>query len=126
MMAKRAGENFEAPVDLGDVVNSGGASHGFVAPDENYILFNSPRAGSYTKNYIWISIRQPDGTWSAPINLGPRINRDAMAVLCPTVSPDGKYLFFTRLQDNGTGYVYWISTANIPAMHSDGSREISK
>jgi hypothetical protein len=44
------------------------------------------------------------------VNLGPRINHDALAVLCPTVSPDGKYLFFTRLQENGTGYVYWVGT----------------
>ena len=123
MVAKPAGEDFTEPVDLGDVVNSGGASHGFVAPDESYVLFNSPRAGSTTKNDIWVSFRGADGTLQAPVNLGPRINRDAMAVLCPTVSPDGKYLFFTRLQEGGTGCVYWVSTASFLALRppSDGS-----
>jgi Tol biopolymer transport system component len=110
MVAKRSGDDFAEPVDLGDLVNRGGASHGFVAPDESYLLFNSPRAGSFTKNDIWISFRGKDGAWMAPVNLGKRINCDAMAVLCPTVSPDGKYLFFTRLQEGGTGYVYWVST----------------
>jgi hypothetical protein len=42
MMAKPEGDDFETPVDLGDVVNTGGASHGFVAPDESYLLFDSP------------------------------------------------------------------------------------
>jgi uncharacterized protein (TIGR02145 family) len=110
MMAKPAGDDFAEPVDLGDLVNQGGASHGFVVPDESYLLFNSPRAGSTTKNDIWVCFRGADGAWLAPVNLGPRINRDAMAVLCPTVSPDGKYLFFTRLQEGGTGLVYWVST----------------
>jgi hypothetical protein len=110
MMAKPDGNDFAEPVDLGNLVNTGGASHGFVSPDESYLLFNSPRKGSYTKNDIWISFRKKDGAWTEPVNLGKSINRDAMAVLCPTVSPDGKYLFFTRLQEGGTGYVYWVST----------------
>ena len=110
MVSKPMGEDFNAPVDLGDLVNTGGASHGFVAPDESYLLFNSPRVGSYTKNDIWVSFRGKDGDWLKPVNLGPEINSDARAVLCPTVSPDGKYLFFTRLQESGTGYIYWVST----------------
>jgi hypothetical protein len=119
MVAKTSGDNFAEPVDLGNLVNSGGASHGFVAPDESYLLFNSPRQGSFTKNDVWVSFRKQDGTWSAPVNLGPRINRDAMAVLCPTVSPDGKYLFFTRLQEgNGTGYAYWVSIRVIDAVRA--------
>jgi hypothetical protein len=113
MTAQPEGDDFAQPVDLGDSVNRGGASHGFVAPDESYLLFNSTRAGSYTQNDIWISFRKEDGSWMAPVNLGPRINRDAVAVLCPTVSPDGKYLFFTRLQEGGTGFVYWVSTGVI-------------
>jgi hypothetical protein len=108
-VAKLEGEKFGAPVDLGEPINIGGASHAFVAPDESYILFNSPRPGSYTQNDIWVSFRRPGGSRSAPVNLGKRINRGAMAVLCPTVSPDGKYLFFTRLQESGTGLVYWVS-----------------
>jgi hypothetical protein len=119
MMAKPVGDgDFAAPVDLGDLVNTGGASHGFVAPDESYILFNSPRTGSHTKNDIWITFCGERGNWSVPVNLGPRINRDAMAVLCPTISPDGKYLFFTRLQESGTGHVYWVETSVIADAHA--------
>lgn len=116
MVAPPAGADFAAPVDLGDLINTGGASHGFVAPDESYLLFNSPRAGSHTRNDLWVSFRDKDGAWLAPTNLGPRINRDAMAVLCPTVSPDGKFLFFTRYQENGSGDIYWASTTVIEAL----------
>jgi Tol biopolymer transport system component len=126
MMAKPEGNDFAEPVDLGDLVNTGGASHGFVAPDESYLLFNSPRAGSYTKNDVWISFRRQNGGWSDPVNLGEKINRDAMAVLCPTVSPDGKYLFFTRLQEGGAGYIYWISTAAIPELNTKMNSPMEK
>ncbi|ACB75106.1 SBBP repeat-containing protein [Opitutus terrae] len=68
MVAAPAGDGFNVPVDLGERVNAGGASHGFVAPD--------------------------------------------------TVSPDGKYLFFTRLplERGGAGFVYWVATASIPLL----------
>jgi Tol biopolymer transport system component len=119
-VARLDGEGFGAPVDLGEPVNVGGAAHGFVAPDESYILFNSPRAGSYTRNDIWVTFRSQDGSWTPPVNLGKRINRDANAVLCPTVSPDGRYLFFTRLQEGGTGYVYWVSARIVDEIRRQG------
>jgi len=104
--------NFLKAVDLGAPVNEGGASHAWIAPDESYMLFNSPREGSYTQNDIWVSFRNFDKTWGNPINAGEVINSGADAILCPTVSPDGKYLFFTRLkfgEKANTGYVYWVS-----------------
>jgi hypothetical protein len=111
MAAAPEGDGFSRPVELPECINKGGASHGFVAPDEGYLLFNSPREGSHTGNDIWVSFRKEDGGWGEPANLGKSINCDAMAVLCPTVSPDGKYLFFTRLQEDGkAGYVWWVST----------------
>jgi hypothetical protein len=109
-VARLDDDGFGQPVDLGEPINIGGASHACVAPDESTMLFNSPRAGSHTQNDIWVSFRRKDGAWTVPANLGERINRDANAVLCPTVSPDGKYLFFTRLQENRSGDVYWVST----------------
>ena len=35
MVARPEGDGFGEPADLGEVVNAGGASHGFVAPDIN-------------------------------------------------------------------------------------------
>ena len=102
---------YSTPVDIGLPVNTGGALHAYVAPDKSYLLFNSPREGSYTKLDIWISFRTPDGKWTSPKNLGKTINSGADAILCPTVTPDGKYMFFTRLNlSSNTGNVYWVST----------------
>jgi len=39
---------YNAPVDIGLPVNTGGALHEYVAPDKSYMIFNSPQAGSYT------------------------------------------------------------------------------
>ena len=103
---------FSEPVDLGLPINQGGASHAYIAPDESYMLFNSPREGSHTALDIWISFRADDGSWGDPINAGETINSGSYAILCPTVSPDGKYMFFTRLND-GAGDLYWVSTAFI-------------
>lgn len=126
-VTKLQGDGFGDPVDLGAPINIGGASHAFVAPDESYMLFNSPRAGSYTKNDIWVSFRNLDGSWAKPVNLGEWINRDATAVLCPTVSPDGKYLFFTRLQEeSNTGYVYWVSTRIIENLRAKESASVQQ
>jgi hypothetical protein len=110
---------FEKAEDLGLPINSGGALHAWVSPDESYILFNSPRKGSYTQNDIWISFKTCAGKWTEPMNLGKNINSGADAILCPTISPDGKYLFFTKLNfKTSTGLVYWVSTNFIDSLRA--------
>ena len=112
MYSKLVNGEYQKAVDIGLPINSGGAIHAWISPDESYMLFNSPREGSYTQNDIWVSFRNPDGTWCNPINAGKELNPGADAILCPTVSPDGKYMFFTRLHLNPTyGYIYWVSTS---------------
>ncbi len=111
MYSRFSNGNYMKAVDLGLPINSGGALHAWISPDESYMLFNSPREGSFTQNDIWVSFRNADGSWTNPINAGEEINSGADAILCPTVSPDGKYMFFTKLNFNPTtGYIYWVST----------------
>jgi Tol biopolymer transport system component len=102
---------YSSPIDIGLPVNNGGALHAFIAPDKSYMIFNSPRKGSYTKLDLWLTFHNIDGSWTDPQNLGKLINSEADAILCPTITPDGKYLFFTKLTfSNSTGNVYWVST----------------
>jgi Tol biopolymer transport system component len=111
MYSRFSNGNYMKAVDLGLPINSGGALHAWISPDESYMLFNSPREGSFTQNDIWVSFRKNDGSWTIPINAGEKINSGADAILCPTVSPDGKYMFFTKLNFNPTtGNIYWVST----------------
>jgi Tol biopolymer transport system component len=65
-----------------------------VAPDESYLLlvpYNRP--GGFGSFDIYVS-RQHAGAWSAPENLGPKINTRSRDY-SPRFSPDGKYLFWS-------------------------------
>ena len=83
-------------------VNQGGASNPYIAPDESYIIFSSGRPGGLGGGDLYISYRSGE-TWSEPMSLGARVNSSATE-FCPMVSPDGRYLFFSRIpRVNGVG-----------------------
>ena len=76
----------------------------FIAPDESYMIFCSIRKNGLGQGDLYISFRDKTGNWSESVNMGDSINTEKHE-LCPFVSPDGKYLFYTRNQD-----IYWVST----------------
>lgn len=76
----------------------------FIAPDESYLIFASARRGGYGRGDLYISFKDKNGNWMQAQNLGEGINSE-LHELCPIISPDGKYLFFTSNQD-----IYWVST----------------
>jgi microsomal dipeptidase-like Zn-dependent dipeptidase len=81
------------------------ADHIFVAPDEGLILLDSPNrpGGQGGDGDLWVCFRKPDGAWSHAQNLGDGVN-DAATQFCPTLSPDGKYIFYATNRD-----IYWVS-----------------
>ncbi|MBU2554239.1 MAG: hypothetical protein KKF98_07235 [Bacteroidetes bacterium] len=81
----------------------------FIAPDESYLLFSSNRLSPETDmGDIYISFRDSEGNWTDPVNLGDEVNSDRQERF-PSVSPDGKYLFFTRWVVRGNEDVLWVS-----------------
>ena len=89
----------------------------FIAPDESYLLFSSNRTGSLDEyGDLYISRRQPDGSWTDPVALGEPVNSPMQEVF-PGLSPDGKYLFFCRYTPGRKNDVYWVDAASIPALH---------
>ncbi len=81
----------------------------YIAPDESYLLFSSSRCASDTDfGDIFVCFRRPDGSWTEAINLGTSINT-ARQERFPSISPDGKYLFFTRWVAPGNEDVMWVS-----------------
>ncbi len=83
-----------------------------IAPDESFMVFTAINLpGGYGHRDIYLTLRLPDGTWSKPQNLGPKINSTYIEQ-SPRVSPDKKYLFFTR--SNGwdprkhNADIYWV------------------
>ena len=52
------------------------------------------------KAIIYVYFKKKDSTWSKPINLGKDVNSN-FAETCPSITPDGKYLFFGRYNEEG-------------------------
>ncbi len=78
----------------------------FIALDESYLIFTSERPGGFGRGDLYISFQNPDGTWTAPKNMGETINTDGFEFTA-MLSPDGRYLFFTR-NINRNGDIYWV------------------
>lgn len=93
----------EEPKAFGKEINTGKwNAHPFIAPDESYIMWNSERESGFGDNDIYISFRQKDGSWGEAINLGDKVNTEKQEG-GPMITPDGKYLFFSRVVAPGIG-----------------------
>ena len=80
----------------------------YVTPDEKMIIFSSVKPGGFGGADIYISWKNNDGKWIEPRNIGSEIN-SAGSEYGSTISPDGKYLFYTS-NKNGNEDIYWISS----------------
>ena len=84
----------EAPKPFSAAINTGKwKAHPFIALDESYIIWDMEREGDYGKGDMYISFKQPDGTWGTAINFGDTINTDGEDG-GGYVTPDGKYLSY--------------------------------
>jgi Tol biopolymer transport system component len=85
--------------------------HGFISPTQDYIVVNSRnRENTERKSDIYVYFKEKDGTWSKAINLGEGVNSN-FGETCPSITPDGKYLFFSRYnEEGGVPNFYWAST----------------
>jgi hypothetical protein len=82
-----------------------------IAPDKSFMVFNSIKPGGLGGADLYLTLRQPDGTWSTPRNLGPGVNsphHDFGA----HITADKKYLFFTRRTGGNptrdAADIYWV------------------
>lgn len=79
----------------------------YMSPIEDYVIFASRHESGYGDVDLYISFKTKDNNWGYPINLGADINTE-LRERFPTVSPDGKYLFFMRHTE--TQDFFWVST----------------
>ncbi|MBL7994638.1 PD40 domain-containing protein [bacterium] len=87
--------------------------HPFISPDEDFILFNS-------KGDIYIAFKKVDGKWTEPIKFGNQINTLEYEETCPSLSPDAKYIFFSRYNDkNGKSDIYWVRSDAIEKIRKE-------
>jgi len=107
-----APELLVGPIDVGaDMVDP------FVDPDERFLLFGSEvRPGGFGITDLYISYRNEDGTWGEATNLGGRVNTEHFERF-PSLSNDGKYLFFVRSVGgpfgSGESHFYWLKADSV-------------
>jgi len=99
-----ASSGWSEPVNLGPLVNSSALDgNAGLSPDGLTLYFVSTRPGGLGNTDIWVSHRQcAVCDWEAPVNLGAPINSDA-AEGAPTLSEDGRLLFFFSARSGGFG-----------------------
>jgi Tol biopolymer transport system component len=84
-----------------------------VAPDESFLVFSARRAEGLGGADIYVTFAGLDGTWSAPVNLGPGVNTESVES-SPTLSTDGRFLFFSRHYD-----IWWVDSTIIEALRPE-------
>ncbi|MCP4727999.1 MAG: hypothetical protein GY863_23370 [bacterium] len=110
------GKPVKLPAEINTVeYNEGGP---FIAPDESYIMFHSGRTGGYGSMDLYISFRDPNGSWGVPQNLGGGINTP-FGESGPYITPDMKYLFFSNYFGAGKGHIFWTDAAIIETLRSE-------
>jgi len=103
----------------GGVNTEASEAHPFIAPDESYIIFDASRPEGKGKGDLYICFRLADGTWSQAFN--PTFLNTKESDWCATVSPDGKYFFFTR-NGTGNGDIYWVDAKIFKELRLKASR----
>ncbi|WP_298511324.1 hypothetical protein [uncultured Kordia sp.] len=86
--------------------------HGFISPSQDYLLvYSQNKESEERKDFdIYVCFKEKDETWTKPIHLGNEVNSN-LNEGCPSITPDGKYLFFTRSEnEEGLSNLYWVSS----------------
>ncbi len=99
---------YQKGIKLGNQVNSTSLDYDpFISPDESFLIFCSNRPNGYGDVDLYICFKKEDGTWTKAKNMGDKINTMG-SEFAPTISPDGKYLFFARDKQ-----IYWVKSGII-------------
>jgi len=103
------GERVAEASDAG--ISFGG--HSFIAPDESFVLLDAQADDTRGERDIYVAFKQASGAWTAPVNLGDAVNTQHSET-CPSLSADGKYLYFSRYDEEGQiSNIYWIESSVI-------------
>lgn len=123
---RRPDGSFEPPKNLGPPINSEhGTGDTCLAPDESYLIVSSRRPDGLGRGDLHVSFRRADGGWGELVSLGPTINT-MHHEWCPMVTPDGKYLFFSRWfgaswEKATDGEVYWVDARILDQFRPKGT-----
>jgi Tol biopolymer transport system component len=110
--------NFAMPENLGDAINTDLVeADPCIAPDQSFLVFYSyQREDGFGDGDLYVSFKDGNGNWTRAVNLGKAVNTEAEESF-PTLSPDGKYLFFSSTRGPGRKYpdIFWVDAEVIEA-----------
>jgi hypothetical protein len=87
----------------GGVNSPSPGAHPCIARDESFVIFDSKRGEDPENADLYVSFRLENGGWSDARSLGSAVNT-RWNDICPSLSPDGKCLFYMSKGD-----IYWVS-----------------
>jgi len=94
-MARRVGDHYDAPVNLGETINTpAGEVEPWIAPDESYLIFSGRGRKDGIGGFDLYLSRRNQGAWGPPRLIGHGVNTPQLD-FNQSVSPDGKYLYFS-------------------------------
>ncbi|MFH0883519.1 MAG: hypothetical protein V2A56_11080 [bacterium] len=136
-LAHSTDSGYDQPANLGPSVNGAGFEfNAMITADGSTVIFSSARrAGEIGGGDMYITHRNENGIWTEAVMLPKPINSEALDY-CPSLTPDGKYIFFTsqrfadtgnstppsslaelkkrlRSYGNGRGDIYWVRSEGI-------------
>ena len=119
-MSKFVDGRYNDPERLSDVINSEHPEdEPYIAPDESYLIFKSMKPGGYGGADLYISFQRQDGSWTKAKNMGPKINTK-YAERFPSVSRDGRFIFFGSDRNGNRGDIYWMDAGIIEKLEKRG------
>lgn len=74
----------------------------YMSPDFKYLLISMSASDAQGEEDLYVSIKQSNGKWAKPLNLGASINTKGFEI-SPFLTADGKTLFFASNGHEGFG-----------------------
>ncbi|MBQ4880297.1 PD40 domain-containing protein [Pseudoalteromonas luteoviolacea] len=87
-------QGYLAPTEISELNSTASDADPEVSTDGKVLFYTSMRAGGLGHYDLHVSVKQKDGKWGEPINLGDKINSRRMDS-DPILSADGNTLFFS-------------------------------
>ena len=103
LLSKFNGDDWTEPVPLNENINTKYRETGAcISTDGQKLYFASDRPGGFGGYDIYVSQRQPDGTWGVATNLGDAVNTSEDEE-GPFILPDNSKLYFSSKGHRGLG-----------------------
>ena len=106
--AENLGAQINSPYSTGDPC---------IAADGRFLVFSAARVEGRGGSDLYVCFSDGAGGWTAPINLGGGFN-NAANEYAPSLSPDERYLFFTR-HDGQRADLHWVLTSALERFRPD-------